>query len=280
MGDAMEMDDAPRVQFFTPGETITSDPAFMRGHGTYSQDEQLIASVAGVVERVNKLISVKPMKSRYNGEIGDVVVGRIVEVGQKRWRVDICARQDAVLPLAAVNLPGGELRRRSESDELQMRSLLNEGDLISAEIQAFFGDGGASIHTRSARYGKLRNGSLVTVPSSLVKRSKSHFLTLTCGVDVILGLNGYIWVCKHVQFSQEAATQHEGLFSNENEDISDEIRLAIVRVCNCIHALTSQGCLISETLINYAYDVSLNFQPKQIHEHAKEIVEEARRLAA
>lgn len=82
---------------------------FDRGHGTYMQDDCLYASVAGVVERVNQLISVKPLKSRYNGEIGDVVVGRITEVSQKRWKVDTNSRLDSVLLLQSVNLPGGEL---------------------------------------------------------------------------------------------------------------------------------------------------------------------------
>lgn len=81
---------------------------------------RLSASVAGLVERVNKLISVKPFKTRYNGEVGDVVVGRIVEVGQKRWRLDTHTRLDSILLLSAVNLPGGELRRRSTKDELLM----------------------------------------------------------------------------------------------------------------------------------------------------------------
>ena len=44
---------------------------------------------------------------RYHGEIGDVVVGRITEIGQNRWRVDINSRQDAVLMLSSINLPGG-----------------------------------------------------------------------------------------------------------------------------------------------------------------------------
>ena len=58
------------------------------------------SSVAGVVERVNRLICVRPLRTRqkkthflfspgftfvvpfrYNGDIGDVVVGRIKEVG-------------------------------------------------------------------------------------------------------------------------------------------------------------------------------------------------------
>ena len=59
----------------------------MRGHGTYAKGDALYASVAGVVTRVNKLISVTPLKTKYQAEIGDVVVGRITEVQQKRWKV-------------------------------------------------------------------------------------------------------------------------------------------------------------------------------------------------
>ena len=44
---------------------------------------------------------------RFNGEIGDVVVGRIIELGPKRWKVDIKGRQEAVLLLSSINLPGG-----------------------------------------------------------------------------------------------------------------------------------------------------------------------------
>ena len=73
------------------------------------EEDALTASVAGVVERVNKLISVRPLKNRYNGEVGDVIVGRITEVQQKRWKVDTNSRLDSVLLLSSVNLPGGEL---------------------------------------------------------------------------------------------------------------------------------------------------------------------------
>ena len=39
----------------------------MRGHGTYTKNDVLHASVAGVVQRVNKLISVLPPKTKYQG---------------------------------------------------------------------------------------------------------------------------------------------------------------------------------------------------------------------
>lgn len=61
---------------------------------------------------------------RYVGEIGDVVVGRILEVWahgicvlglklwqvqQSRWQVDTQSRLNSVLKLSSVNLPGGVL---------------------------------------------------------------------------------------------------------------------------------------------------------------------------
>ena len=52
---------------------------------------------------------------------------------------------------------------------------------------------------------QLRNGQLVVVPPALIRRLKSHFTSLPCGVDLILGLNGYVWVSKHVKASEQEA---------------------------------------------------------------------------
>lgn len=80
------------------------------GHGTIADPmnrDQLIATVTGFVERVSKLVSVRSLYSRYTGDIGDVVVGRVVDVGEKRWKLDLGGRTHGQLPLSSVNLPGG-----------------------------------------------------------------------------------------------------------------------------------------------------------------------------
>ena len=64
------------IVVLAPGDVITKDAGFMRGHGTYMKNGTLYASVAGVIQRVNKLISVTPLKTKYQGEIGDVIVGK------------------------------------------------------------------------------------------------------------------------------------------------------------------------------------------------------------
>ncbi|XP_057666381.1 exosome complex component RRP4 [Diorhabda carinulata] len=245
-------------KIFTPGEVITvqNEREFMRGHGTYEEVGELKASVAGVKEQVNNLVSIRPLKSRYNGEIGDVIVGRITEVQQKRWKVDTNSRLDSALLLSSVNLPGGELRRRSVEDEQMMRQFLQEGDLISAEVQNVFSDGALSLHTRSLRYGKLGQGVLVKVFPSLIKRSKTHFHNLPVGASIILGNNGFIWICPTLVNSEESVG---GFIQNLEEVISRQERETIARLRNCILALTQSKMMLYDTSILYAYEESLKY---------------------
>jgi exosome complex component RRP4 len=49
-----------------------------------------------------------------------------------------------------------------QEDQLQMRLLYKEGDLISAEIQNISTDGFISLHTRSLKYGTVDNSVLVS----------------------------------------------------------------------------------------------------------------------
>lgn len=60
----------------------------------------------------------------------------------------------------------------------------------------------------------------MSVPPILIRRLKSHFVSLPCGVDLILGLNGYIWVSKHVKQSGqegEDGLDAEAVYSNKND---------------------------------------------------------------
>ncbi|KAI8647203.1 exosome component 2 [Parasitella parasitica] len=261
--DRMDVDQET-VHLVNPGETVTTDQQFMRGHGTYTDGEgTVLSSVAGAVERVNKLLSVRPLKTRYTAEIGDIVVGRITEVAMRRWKVDTNARQDANLLLSSVSLPGGVQRRKNEADELQMRQFFSEGDVLVAEVQAFYGDGTIGLHTRGFKFCKLRNGSFVCVPPVLVQRCKSQFHSLPCGIDVILGLNGYIWIHKKFEITGDESDLNVS-YSNENDSITAEERQDIARVSNCIAALAKQYMYINDTIIVYTYEASLEYTVKEL----------------
>lgn len=140
-----------------PGEEIASEKSgFMAGWGTYTENNTIFSSVAGVVQTISKLVTVRPTNSCYKPEIGDVIIGRIISIEKKSWRVDINAGKDANLQITAINLPQGEQRRRSEEDKLNMRSFFEEGDLLSGEVQQVHSDGGIAIQTRNLKYGKVK----------------------------------------------------------------------------------------------------------------------------
>lgn len=269
----------------TPGEVITTNPQWMRGHGTYTSaqgDEDdgttaIVSSLAGVITRTNKLLSVRPLRARYTPEVGDLVVGRIVEVQSKRWRVDVGSVQLAGLPLSAINLPGGIQRRRTETDELAIRSFFAEGDLLVAEVQQLYADGGAVLHTRSLRYGKLRNGVFLAVTGTGggggVVRSRRQVWTMEVGalqskVDVVLGVNGYVWISKHVEDQSLAAgggsaggvgvtnmeeSVSQAVYSSQNDYIEVEVMREITRVRGVITALVENGLRVDEDMIVRGY---------------------------
>ena len=57
---------------------------------------------------------VTPIKSKYVPQTGDIVVGRIVEIANKRWKVDINASSYGFLNLNSAYIP--EQRKKNQED--------------------------------------------------------------------------------------------------------------------------------------------------------------------
>ena len=268
-------------------------PDSHRGHGTttsLSPTSNLItATLAGPITPTNKLLSVLPLRARYNPEVGDLVLGRIVSVEKSQWRVDVAAPLLAKLSMSSINLPGGALRRRTASDELQMRKYFQEGDLLVAEVQSVSGgDGSATLHARSLRYGKLRNGVFLAVSGTGggggVVRSRRQQFTVASGimgagngaeVDVILGVNGYIWLSKHIGDEEVKSAKGKGpggvdlgisnldeavsaeAYSSQNDMIEEATRREISRLGEVIKCLAEAAVRVDEDNVRRGYDVAV-----------------------
>lgn len=206
------------------------------------------------MERVNKLILVRPQKTRFNAENGDLVVGRVTEIAGDKWKVDISAKQEATLQLSAVNLPGGVVRRRTDADVLNMRLLYDEGDLISSEVQSFYADGTAALHTRSLKYGKLTGGQLVVVPPLLIKRFKHHFHHIEeLDIDLILGCNGYVWVGAHTRIEES-----NGEAVRTTPRVDGHVRQNICRIANAVRLLARLLLPVHKEPIMDIYNTSID----------------------
>ncbi|KAL2507721.1 ribosomal RNA proCES [Forsythia ovata] len=259
--------------------SVDCEDAILKGHGTTELDGRVVATLCGVVERVNKLVYVRALRARYKPEIGDIIVGRVIEVAPKRWRLEINFSQDAVLMLSSMNLPDGIQRRRTAIDELNMRSIFEENDVICAEVRGFQHDGCLHLQARSQKYGKLEIGQLLTIPPYLVKKRKQHFHHLEqYGIDLILGCNGYVWVGEHVEVKdpmlvdqsnkseQQNADSENSMSANEVETCTPlETRQNICRTANAIRVLSTLGFMITVEVITEIVNLSTSLN-LDIHE--------------
>jgi exosome complex component RRP4 len=75
-----------------PGDFISDGTeGYITGHGTYEDKENghIFASLAGVIHIIDKVICVKPLKTNFKPDLGDVLVGRVVSIENKRWTIDV-----------------------------------------------------------------------------------------------------------------------------------------------------------------------------------------------
>ncbi|CAM37470.1 putative exosome complex exonuclease [Leishmania braziliensis MHOM/BR/75/M2904] len=273
--------------------STSSDEVYLRGFNTFAGNKpsdvallhegagEIVAAINGYIEVTDRVISVKGLLPRYQPEIGDVVVGRILEVTGNKWQVDVNSSQAAIMLLSNVTEPGGILRRRGRGDELGMRQLFDQDDLVAAEVQRISPDGVMSLHTRAAeKYGRLLGpGILVSVRPSLVKRAKHQFVELTdYNTQLIVGMNGNIWICSMQSYATETEEKDHAVDTYQN----------VARVANCIKALGAAQVQIYPASIKAtvaasleaglsAFDVSLDKHRDALVVHAVDVVRMKRR---
>lgn len=221
----------------------SSDDSFLRGHGTYieviNNQQHLYSSVVGIVQRVNKLISVQTISytTFYRGQVGDLIIGRVLSIGNGMWKINLGSGKHAILPIQGIHLPGGIQRIRTAEDKLDMKQYLDIGDIISAEVHKIVHHGGSSssnslgsgdgsgiirLHTRSVKYGKLENGCMVTVPNSLIPRRKNHYTEiLNKTFNILYGCNGMIWIQRNNNMSNATSTPSKMDIDDNDENDND-----------------------------------------------------------
>lgn len=176
-----------------------------------------------------------------------------------------------------------------------------------AEVQGVGNaDGAATLHTRSLRYGKLRNGVFVDVAAGSgrgvgVVRSKRQVFTVDTTkngggeVDVALGVNGFVWVSRHVDPETDAKEKEKGgvgktkpggsgsrvgmsisnldelvsneIYSSQNDEIDARTRTEIARLCACITLLAEAGVKVDEDTVVRAYHAAVEDEMEMmVHE--------------
>lgn len=177
-------------EIVVPGELLAISGK-RAGPGTYSEGGKIFASQLGIKSVRPDMISVVPFSGQYMPLRGDLVVGKIVDVGASNWLVDINSPYPAPLHV-------NEVPWRVEFGET--RKFMSVGDVVLLKILGSDEQKRIQITMQDHGLRKLTGGMVLEISPSKVPRvigkngSMIQMLKNMTGCRIYVGQNGRIWI--------------------------------------------------------------------------------------
>ncbi|RLF81609.1 RNA-binding protein [Thermococci archaeon] len=226
-----------------PGTLLAQGP-FKNGRGTFKEGNRLYSSVVGLVRVSNGTVSVVPLEGPYIPEVGDTVIGKIVDVKFSNWIVDIGAPYQAGLRVQDV------IEGRVDVLKTDLRKIFDIGDIIYAKVKAFNEINQIDLITKGMPFngGPLKGGQLVEITPSKVPRligkggSMINMIKNLTGTRIIVGQNGWVWVSGRKEELEKLAIEAILKVNREShtQGLTDRVREMLVKRLN---ELKEQGII-------------------------------------
>lgn len=191
-------------QLVIPGELIAKGD-YIAGENAYKEGENIFALKIGLVEISGKKISIIPLKGCYIPRVGDIVIGRVLEVGITGWLIDISSPYLALLPVSEVSAPRLPFAKRD------LTKIYDINDLIAAKVISFDRTKDPLLSTKDPGLGKITSGKVIKFSPAKIPRligkkgSMISMLKKETKSQIIIGQNGVIVVSNKSQ-KNEAIT--------------------------------------------------------------------------
>src|SRR3989344_8729508 len=72
-----------------PGEELSDGMDYLPGENTYRDGDKIVSSRLGIMNIAGRLLKIVPLTGPYIPKKGDLVIGKVVNVGMGGWRLDI-----------------------------------------------------------------------------------------------------------------------------------------------------------------------------------------------
>jgi exosome complex component RRP4 len=182
-----------RRQLVTPGDLI-AEGDYLAGENTYREDDKIYASRVGLVDYEARKVNVVALKAFYVPSVGDTVIGKIVEVTNNGWIVDINAPYLA--RLGASDVMDRPFKPRTDD----LPSIFDEGDLIIAKIVAYDRTRDPLLTVREPGLGKIMRGQFIEITPTKIPRvigrngSMISMIKRETACQITIGQNGLILI--------------------------------------------------------------------------------------
>lgn len=159
----------------------------------YIYNGKMFSDVIGVVNIVDKDITVIPLEGTYIPKKDELVIGVVTGVGITSWIIDIRSPYKAILN-------GSEVIEGFNPIIHDLRKYLDIGDYVLAKISVFDRTRDPLLTIKGKDLGKITEGEIIEVKPSRVPRiigrkgSMLNILTSMTGCNIIVAQNGLLWI--------------------------------------------------------------------------------------
>ena len=173
-----------------PGEMIIEGEDYLPGDSTEKRDGKIYATRYGLAEEQNNLIKVISLSGSYNPRRGNTVIGKVTNLTQNGWIVNIGSAENAFLSVA-------EVPRYVNKDALD--EVLDVGEMVTAKIWSI-SKRGIDISTKSRGLGKIQEGMIFKVNPNKVPRiigkegSMINLIKENTGCTITVAQNGFVLI--------------------------------------------------------------------------------------
>ncbi len=172
-----------------PGEKIVEGKNWLPGEGTRRENEEILATRYGLADISDRLVRVIPLSGIYMPRVGNIVIGKIVDVTFNGWIVDINAPYTSFIPLQ-------EVPKYVTGD---LTEYFDVGDVVCCKVVGVKRKG-VDLSVKGRGLGKLDKGLIIHVNSNKVPRvigrggSMINLIKKETNCDITVGQNGEIWI--------------------------------------------------------------------------------------
>ena len=176
-----------------PGELL-AEGDYRAGRHTYQEDKKIYASIVGLSNHVGRNVYVVALKGCYFPQIGDLVIGKIIDMRLGSWIADINA------PYTANLFASDVFDRPFNSRKEDMTRVFNIGDLVLAKVKSFDRTRDPSLTTRESGLGRIVHGRIITMTPTKIPRligrrgSMINSIKRETGTNITIGQNGLILI--------------------------------------------------------------------------------------
>ncbi len=181
-------------ELVVPGQILAEGGHYKVGANVIKDGEYYRSVVLGIYTGSGNTISTRPLTGKYYPHVGDLVIGKIIDVGLTMWRLDIGSPYEGVLFVSNAT------RRKFDPVRHDARKIYDVGDVVRAKIIAFDRTKDPSLTTLDRGLGKLSGGKIISVSPTKISRIIGHrgsminIIKKYTRTNILVGQNGRIWV--------------------------------------------------------------------------------------